>query len=300
MKTVLRSLLPTIVLAGVLFAAAAMPSSAAAQGGIPVHDSGSYAQILLTVGHLLDIYNRQNLELTEALRLTRSIVGCAAPPCNLGLGTLHQTPELRRIRRSLPRAMRDLNRLESLASDPNLGRSLALYRDLTDRYGLHAVRTGLIQRRDARMHDLRPVRHGRNDLLAGLDFVRLGQRWGRDLRPLPPRLGQRALRGIEHRVRPEHRIALRPRRLGRLACGRLGRLDRLRDPFPHHDRNPMLALADLAADPLRLFIGQPARGAARHEQEPQIDAPVRFGRHQITRPSLLRVPRSLPGNHALR
>ena len=136
MSTVFRSLLPTVALAGVLFAAAVMPSPAVAQGGIPVHDGGSFAQILLTVGHLVDIYGRQNEELTEALRLTRSIVGCASPPCNLGLGSLHQTPALRRIRRSLPRVMRDLTRLESLAADPNLGRSLALYRDLTDRYGL--------------------------------------------------------------------------------------------------------------------------------------------------------------------
>ena len=135
MTTILHLSLRASALAGLLLAAALMPSPAVAQG-IPVHDSTAILRLASQLTQLQEIYGRQDLELTEALRLTRSIVGCASPPCNLGLGTLHQTPELRRIRRSLPRAMRDLNRLESLASDPNLGRSLALYRDLTDRYGL--------------------------------------------------------------------------------------------------------------------------------------------------------------------
>ena len=128
-----RSLLPATLLAGVLVVAA--PPLAAAQG-IPVVDNASIAQIVLTLTELQNIYGRQNLELTEALRLTRSIVGCAAPPCNLGLGTLHQTPELRRIRRSLPRLMRDLNRLGEQGADPNLARSMALHGELTDRYAL--------------------------------------------------------------------------------------------------------------------------------------------------------------------
>ena len=129
-----RLSLPILALTGLLWAAT--PSPATAQGGIPVHDSTSFAKIFAMVGHLVNIYDRQNEELTEALRLTRSIVGCEAPPCNLGLGTLHQTPELRRIRRSLPRLMRDLNRLGELDADPNLARSMALYGNLTDRYGL--------------------------------------------------------------------------------------------------------------------------------------------------------------------
>ena len=130
----LRLSLRILALTGLLWAATSSPATA--QGGIPVHDSTSFAKIFAMVGHLVNIYDRQNEELTEALRLTRSIVGCEAPPCNLGLGTLHQTPELRRIRRSLPRLMRDLNRLGELDADPNLARSMALYGNLTDRYGL--------------------------------------------------------------------------------------------------------------------------------------------------------------------
>ena len=137
MTPALRCSLRASALASLLLAAATIPAPAAAQG-IPVQDSAAFGRLVAQLTQLGQIYTRQNDELTEALRLTRSIVGCAAPPCNLGLGTLHQTPELRRIRRSLPRAMRDLHRLESLAADPNLGRSLALYRDLTDRYGLLA------------------------------------------------------------------------------------------------------------------------------------------------------------------
>ena len=133
MKNAYRLPLLVSALSGVLWAAA--PSPAAAQG-IPVIDNSAIAQIVLTLTQLQEIYGRQDLELTEALRLTRSIVGCASPPCNLGLGTLHQTPELRRIRRSLPRLMRDLNRLGAQGADPNLARSMTLHGELTDRYGL--------------------------------------------------------------------------------------------------------------------------------------------------------------------
>lgn len=134
MTTALRLPLLISALTGLLLATA--PPHAAAQGGIPVHDSTNLIETAAAALRLLDISNRQELELTEAERLTRSIVGCEAPPCNLGLGTLHQTPELRWIRRSLPRLMRDLNRLGELDADPNLARSMALYGNLTDRYGL--------------------------------------------------------------------------------------------------------------------------------------------------------------------
>ena len=135
MTTVFRLSLRASALTGVLLAAVFLPRSAAAQG-IPVHDATSLIETAASALRLLNIYGRQNEELTEALRLTRSLVGCAAPPCTLGLGSLHQTPALRRIRRSLPRLMRDLNRLGDLGADPNLARSLTLYGDLTDRYGL--------------------------------------------------------------------------------------------------------------------------------------------------------------------
>ena len=134
MTHAVRLPLRALALAGLLLAAA--PSPPAAAQGIPVTDSSAIAQIILTLTELQNIYGRQDLELDEALRLTRSIVGCAVPPCNLGLGTLHQTPELRRIRRSMPRLMRDLNRLGDQAADPNLARSMALHGELTDRYGL--------------------------------------------------------------------------------------------------------------------------------------------------------------------
>lgn len=136
MRTVLRPALRAVALTGLLLTAA-LPATAAAQG-IPVIDSSAIAQIVLTLTQLQEIYGRQDLELTEALRLTRSIVGCAEPPCHLGLGTLHQTAELRRLRRALPRLMRDLNHLGEQGADPNLARSMALYGDLTDRYGLLA------------------------------------------------------------------------------------------------------------------------------------------------------------------
>ena len=133
MTTVFRLSLRASALAGLFLAAAPLP--AAAQG-IPVHDATTLVKTAAAALSLANMYTRQNEELTEAVRLTRSLVGCAAPPCNLGLGSLHQTPALRRIRRSLPRLMRDLNRLGDLGADPNLARSMTLYGDLTDRYGL--------------------------------------------------------------------------------------------------------------------------------------------------------------------
>ena len=128
MKTVLRPLLPALALAGALWAAG--PSPAAAQGGIPVHDSHSYVQFLATAGHLLDIYGRQNEELIEARRIMRSVT------IQSGLGTIHATPELIQQRRRLPVLLFDLNRLSELATNPDLAQTLTLYGRLTDRYGL--------------------------------------------------------------------------------------------------------------------------------------------------------------------
>ena len=126
--TAVRSLVPNLALAGVLLATACPRPAAAA--GIPVHDSTNLAQIAATVTALLDIYRRQNEELAEALRTTRAVTGA------LGLGTIHQTPELIRVRRSLPVLMHDLNRLSDLTTSPDLARTLTLYGRLTDRYGL--------------------------------------------------------------------------------------------------------------------------------------------------------------------
>ena len=126
--TAVRSLLPTLVLAGVLLAAAG-PSPAAAQG-IPVQDSQAFGRLVATVIQLGQMYARQDEELREALRTTRAVTG------QLGLGTVHQTPELIQMRRRLPVLMYDLNRLSELATNPNLAQTLTLYGRLTDRYGL--------------------------------------------------------------------------------------------------------------------------------------------------------------------
>ena len=127
MTTVLHPSLRASALAGVLLAAASAP--AAAQG-IPVQDNLSRAQIVATVAALADIYVRQNDELTEARRVMRSVTGA------LGLGTLHQTPQLAAMRRRLPVLLFDLRRLQDLAANPDLVQALTVHRRLTDRYGL--------------------------------------------------------------------------------------------------------------------------------------------------------------------
>ena len=85
---------------------------------------------------LLNIYGRQNEELTEALRLTRSLVGvCGAavwprpgqPPSNARAAPHPPLPASADAR---PHPLGDLG------ADPNLARSMTLYGDLTDRYGL--------------------------------------------------------------------------------------------------------------------------------------------------------------------
>ena len=100
--------------------------------GIPVHDSTNLAQIAATVTALLDIYARQSEELTEARRTVTAVTG------QLGLGTIHRTPTLRRMPRALPPLMADLQRLADLPANPDLARSVALYGRLTDRFGLLA------------------------------------------------------------------------------------------------------------------------------------------------------------------
>ena len=117
----------SLVLAGLLLAAA--PSPAAAQG-IPVNDSAAILKLVDQYIRQGLMYDRQGLELDEALRQTRSITGART------LGTAHQTPALIQMRRRLPVLMYDLNRLSELATNPNLAHTLTLYGRLTDRYGL--------------------------------------------------------------------------------------------------------------------------------------------------------------------
>lgn len=127
MTALCRSLLSAGVLAGALLAA--MLGPVAAQG-IPVNDSTAILRLIDQYVRQGLMYDRQGLELDEALRQTVSITGARA------LGTLHQTPELIQMRRRLPVLLFDLNRLSELASDPNLAQTLTLYGRLTDRYGL--------------------------------------------------------------------------------------------------------------------------------------------------------------------
>lgn len=127
--TPLRFSPPAFVLAGVLLAAAALPRPAAAQG-IPVNDSTAILRLIDQYVRQGLMYDRQGLELDEALRQTASITGARA------LGTLHQTPELIQMRRRLPVLLFDLNRLAELATNPDIAQTLTLYGRLTDRYGL--------------------------------------------------------------------------------------------------------------------------------------------------------------------
>ena len=120
---------PALLLAGLLVLAA--PGSSAG-GGIPVHDSTNLAQIAATVAALVDIYTRQDLELDAANRTVTALTG------RLGLGSIHQTPELLHMRHTLPALLSDLNRLADLPSNPDLARTLTLYGRLTDRFGLLA------------------------------------------------------------------------------------------------------------------------------------------------------------------
>ena len=118
---------PALALAGLLLVAARPP--AAAQG-IPVHDATSFIEMAATAAELANIYLRQDEELREARRVVQSITRA------LGLGTLHQTPQLAAMRRRLPVLMYDMRRLQDLAADPDLVQALTVHRRLTDRYGL--------------------------------------------------------------------------------------------------------------------------------------------------------------------
>ena len=122
MTTSLRAALGLAL--AVLLLLPAPPAGHAA--GIPVADT----ETALAVLALLDIYLRQEDELKAAQRLVQSLTN----PTNYG--TSLDTAALRALRRALPTQMRDLTHLHSLASNPSLARSLALYGDLTDRYGL--------------------------------------------------------------------------------------------------------------------------------------------------------------------
>ncbi len=113
-----------LALAAVLF----VPPGSHAQG-IPVSDSQALARLISQLTQMGQIYARQNEELTQALRLVRSLTNATA------YGTSLDTAALAALRTHLPREMADLNSLH-ITGHATTARSVALYNTLTTRYGL--------------------------------------------------------------------------------------------------------------------------------------------------------------------
>jgi len=110
---------------------------------------------------------------------------------------------------------------------------------------LHVVETGRVVRPVAAVLDLRPSDVRRDDRLARLDRISLGDLLER--RSLDPV----ALVDVEDGEVAEHQEAL-------LALAPV-LLDRLLERLPEHDLRALLALADAAAASLRLLERQPVR-----------------------------------------
>ena len=106
------------------------PPAAPRAAGIPVSDTAAFGRLVAQLAQMASMYDRQNEELTQALRLVKSLTNANAYGASL------DTAALIALRRALPTQMRDLHRLNTLTSSPNLVRSLTLYGTLTDRYGL--------------------------------------------------------------------------------------------------------------------------------------------------------------------
>ena len=118
----------TLVLAALLLLTSPPAPQAA---GIPVEDAAAFGRLVAQLTQMGQIYTRQDEELTQALRLVQSLTRAST------YGTSLDTAALIALRRALPRQMQDLNRLNSLASTPNLARSITLFGTLSDRYGLN-------------------------------------------------------------------------------------------------------------------------------------------------------------------
>ena len=114
-----------LALAALLFVPPPPVSHAA---GIPVSDSTALAQLLLQVTKMGEIYARQNEELTQALRLVRSLTNATA------YGTSLDTAALAALRTALPAQMSALN---TLTQTPHL--TPTVYTTLRARYGLDAT-----------------------------------------------------------------------------------------------------------------------------------------------------------------
>ena len=104
------------------------PPPAFAQG-IPVIDSTAVARLASQLTQLAEIYTRQNEELTQALRLVRSLTNATA------YGTSLDTAALAALRTHLPAEMSRLNSLH-ITGHATTARSVALFNTLTARYGL--------------------------------------------------------------------------------------------------------------------------------------------------------------------
>ena len=115
-----------LALVAVLF----VPPGSHAQG-IPVSDSQALARLIAQLTQMGEIYARQNEELTQALRLVRSLTNATA------YGTSLDTAALVALRTALPAEMSRLNSLH-ITGHATTARSVALYNTLTTRYGLMA------------------------------------------------------------------------------------------------------------------------------------------------------------------
>ena len=120
--------IPRLSAALALAALLCVPPGAHAQG-IPVSDSQALTRLIAQLTQLGEMYARQNEELTQALRLVRSLTNATA------YGTSLDTAALAALRTHLPRAMADLNSLH-ITGHATTARSVALYNTLTTRYGL--------------------------------------------------------------------------------------------------------------------------------------------------------------------
>jgi hypothetical protein len=103
------------------------------------------------------------------------------------------------------------------------------------------------------------------------------------------------LRDVENRVvADDRRLTLV---LPGLAC--LSRFFVLVEPLPENDGVPVLSLANLTAEFLGLFVGQPEGRLEGHAVEKkQIDAPVLFPAHQVLREPARTAPGFAPGDRA--
>ena len=100
-----------------------LPSSPAPQAaGIPVQDSLAIARLVAQLAEMARAYTRQGEELTQALRLVRSLTNANA------YGST-DAAAMRLLRLALPLDMASLN-------NPTALQTITLYGDLTDRYNL--------------------------------------------------------------------------------------------------------------------------------------------------------------------